>query len=56
MTVVTAVAVGGGFTYRAVEGYAAIVRTVEGKAVEGRASRQNYVLPGDVITIFERRF
>jgi polysaccharide export outer membrane protein len=56
MTVVTAVAVGGGFTYRAVEGYAAIVRTIEGKAVEGRASRQSYVLPGDVITIFERRF
>ena len=41
MTVVTAVAVGGGFTYRAVEGYAAIVRTVEGNAVEGRASRQS---------------
>jgi polysaccharide biosynthesis/export protein len=56
MTVVTAVAVGGGFTYRAVEGYAAIVRTVEGNAVEGRASRQSYVQPGDVITIFERRF
>lgn len=56
MTVVTAVAVGGGFTYRAVEGYAAIVRTVEGKAVEGRASRQSYIQPGDVITIFERRF
>ncbi len=56
MTVVTAVAVGGGFTYRAVEGYAAIVRTIEGKAVEGRASRQSYIQPGDVITIFERRF
>lgn len=56
MTVVTAVAVAGGFTYRAVEGYAAIVRTVEGKAVEGRASRQAFVQPGDVITVFERRF
>jgi polysaccharide export outer membrane protein len=56
MTVVTAVAVAGGFTYRAVEDYAAIVRTVEGKAVEGRASRQSYVQPGDVVTIFERRF
>ena len=56
MTVVTAVAVAGGFTYRAVEGYAAVVRTVEGKAIEGRASRQAFVQPGDVITVFERRF
>jgi polysaccharide export outer membrane protein len=56
MTVVTAVAVAGGFTYRAVEGYAAVVRTVEGKAVEGRASRQAFVQPGDVVTVFERRF
>ena len=56
MTVVTAVAVGGGFTYRAIEGYAAIVRSVEGNAVEGKASRQAFVQPGDVITVFERRF
>ena len=56
MTVVTAVAVGGGFTYRAVEDYAAVVRTVDGSAIGGRASRQSYVQPGDVITIFERRF
>jgi polysaccharide biosynthesis/export protein len=56
MTVVTAVAVGGGFTYRAIENYAAVVRTVDGAAIEGRASRQSYVQPGDVITIFERRF
>jgi polysaccharide export outer membrane protein len=56
MTVVTAVAVAGGFTYRAVEDRAAIVRSVDGKAVEGRAERQTYVQPGDVITIYERRF
>jgi polysaccharide export outer membrane protein len=56
MTVVTAVAVAGGFTYRAVEGYAAVVRSIEGKAIEGKASRQAFVLPGDVITVFERRF
>ena len=56
MTVVTAVAVAGGFTYRAVEGYAAVVRTVEGKAIEGKASRQAFVQPGDVVTVFERRF
>ena len=56
MTVVTAVAVAGGFTYRAVEGYAAIVRSIEGKAIEGKASRQDFVQPGDVVTVFERRF
>ena len=56
MTVVTAVAVAGGFTYRAIEGYAAVVRTIEGKAVESRANRQAFVQPGDVITVFERRF
>ena len=61
MTVVTAVAVAGGFTYRAIDEYAAVVRsfdsgTPEGRAVEGKASRQSFVQPGDVITIFERRF
>ncbi len=56
MTVVTAAAVAGGFTYRAVEGYASVVRTQDGQAVEGKAIRQTFVQPGDVITIFERRF
>jgi polysaccharide export outer membrane protein len=56
MTVVTAAAVAGGFTYRAVDAYAAIVRTIEGRAIEGRASRQSYIQPGDVITVLERRF
>jgi polysaccharide export outer membrane protein len=56
MTVVTAVAVAGGFTYRAVQGYASVVRTSDGAAMEGRATRQDFVRPGDVITVFERRF
>ena len=56
MTMVTAAAVAGGFTYRAVEDYAAVVRTVDGDSVEGKASRQASVRPGDVITVFERRF
>jgi polysaccharide biosynthesis/export protein len=56
MTVVTAVAVAGGFTYRAVEDVASIVRTLHGSAIEGRATRQTYVEPGDVITIYERHF
>jgi polysaccharide export outer membrane protein len=56
MTVVTAAAVAGGFTYRAVQGYASVVRTVGGHAVEGKATRETYVQPGDVITVYERWF
>ncbi len=56
MTVLTAVSIAGGFTYRAVTSYASIVRTVSTESIEGRVSRQSLVKPGDVITIFERRF
>lgn len=56
MTVVTAAAVAGGFTYRAFNEYASVVRTQGGDAVEGKAFRQSFVQPGDVITIFERKF
>jgi polysaccharide export outer membrane protein len=56
MTVVTAAAVAGGFTYRAIDDYASIVRTQDGAAREGKAARQAFVQPGDVITIYERRF
>jgi len=56
MTVVSAVAAAGGFSYRAVTDYAGVVRTDEGSALEGRATRRDFVQPGDVITIYERRF
>ncbi len=56
MTVVTAAAVAGGFTYRAIQSYASVTRTQESGAVEGMASRQTLIQPGDVITVFERRF
>jgi polysaccharide export outer membrane protein len=56
MTVVTAVAVAGGFTYRAVDDAFSIVRTTDGKPLEARAGRQDLVQPGDVITVYERRF
>ena len=56
MTVVTAAAVAGGFTYRAIDRYASVVRTQNGVATEAKASRQSFVQPGDVITVFERRF
>lgn len=56
MTVVTAAAVAGGFTYRAVQNYASIIRTDNGVATEGKVTRETFVQPGDVITIYERRF
>lgn len=56
MTVLSAVALAGGFTYRAVEDYADIVRTDGASPVEGRAPRQAPLAPGDVVTVFERRF
>ena len=57
MTMLTAVTVAGGFTYRAIEDYASVVRTSEGdKAVEGLVNRQSFLMPGDVLTIYERRF
>lgn len=56
MTVLSAVALAGGFTYRAIDGYVAVVRANGGKAIEGRAKPQASVRPGDVIKVFERRF
>jgi polysaccharide export outer membrane protein len=56
MTVLTAVAIGGGFTYRAERDYASITRVDGTEAREARAERQSFVQPGDVITVFERRF
>jgi polysaccharide biosynthesis/export protein len=56
MTVLTAVALAGGFTYRAVEDYASILRTTDGHSLEGRVGRGVLVQPGDVVDIFERRF
>jgi len=56
MTLLTAVSIGGGFTYRAVTDYASVVRSDGDHAVEGRIGRQSFIEPGDVITIYERVF
>jgi polysaccharide biosynthesis/export protein len=56
MTVVTAVAVAGGFTYRAIDAYASVVRTQDGNPFEAKATRHSYLLPGDTVTIYERKF
>lgn len=57
MTTLTAVAVAGGFNYRAIRDYVSITRIGEdGRPMEYRAPREALVMPGDVITVFERRF
>ena len=56
-TMLSAVAVSGGFTYRAITGYAGIVRqTGPDKTAQGKIGRGDFIQPGDVITIYERRF
>ncbi|MBV1798120.1 polysaccharide biosynthesis/export family protein [Siccirubricoccus sp. G192] len=57
MTALTAVAVAGGFNYRAIRDYVSITRIgTDGRPVEYRAPREALVEPGDVVTVFERRF
>ncbi len=56
MTVLTAVSIAGGFTYRGVQDYVAVTRNTGGAAVQYRAPNFALVRPGDVITVFERRF
>jgi len=60
MTVLTAVSIAGGFTYRAVQNYVGITRDIAldsgTQAVQYRAENFALVAPGDVITVFERRY
>lgn len=54
MSVLTAVAIAGGFTYRADPDDLTITRRVGDQIVEERVQRNTYVLPGDVIYVRER--
>lgn len=56
MTVLTSVAIAGGFTYRGYQEYASVIRTTGRAATEGRAEPSAFLAPGDVIKVFERRF
>jgi polysaccharide export outer membrane protein len=56
MSVLTAVAMAGGFTYRARTDVVAITRTVDGQKAEGKATHTADVAPGDVIVVSERFF
>jgi polysaccharide export outer membrane protein len=56
MTMLTAVAVAGGFTYRGVQDYAADVRSLNGEVTEGNVTPESFLAPGDVIKVYQRRF
>lgn len=56
MTLLTSVAVAGGFTYRAVRDQASVVRTTNSVAQEGTVTPLSFIAPGDVVTVFERHF
>jgi polysaccharide export outer membrane protein len=57
MTALSAVAVAGGFNYRALRDYVSITRIgADGRPNEFRATRQALLMPGDVVTVYERRF
>lgn len=56
MTFLTAVAVAGGFTYRAVQDYGEVVRTSKSAAINGRVTSNTFLAPGDVVQVVERYF
>ena len=56
MTVLSAVAIAGGFTYRAVKQRVEVVREVGDTKVTGQAGADAAVQPGDVVTVLERHF
>ncbi len=56
MTVLTAVSIANGFTYRAVESRVGIVRVRHGRSREYKAPADALIAPGDVINVFERHF
>ncbi len=56
MTVLTAISIAGGFTYRAETAYVGVTRNIGGKSAQYRAQTSAMAQPGDVITVFERRF
>jgi polysaccharide export outer membrane protein len=56
MTVINAVALGGGFTYRARENDLLIIRATDPGRHKQRANQDTVVLPGDVVEVPERYF
>jgi polysaccharide export outer membrane protein len=56
MTVLTAIAIAGGFTPRASQDAISVTRHYNGKPYELKAPRKARVQPGDTVYVFERHF
>ncbi len=56
MTVTSAIAIAGGYTYRAVKQRAEVTRQTDHGSVKGQADPDAAVQAGDVITVLERHF
>ena len=56
MTALTAISIAGGFTYRACDDYVGVTRNTGSTPAQYRAPLFALAQPGDVITVFERRF
>ncbi|MHA7819589.1 MAG: polysaccharide biosynthesis/export family protein [Erythrobacter sp.] len=56
LTVFAAIAMAGGYTYRAETGEVAVTRVVGGRTVTGVADEDTMVMPGDRIRVYEGWF
>ena len=56
MSVLTAVSIAGGYTFRAETDFASVTRTLQDKIVEGKARPQTPILPGDTVYVYESTF
>jgi polysaccharide export outer membrane protein len=56
MSVLAAVSVAGGYTFRAQQRGVAITRAVDGKPVIGRATERDMIQPGDTVRVYEKWF
>lgn len=56
MSVLAAVSVAGGYTFRAQQRNVAITRSVDGKPVVGRATERDMIQPGDTVRVYEKWF
>jgi len=56
MTVSNAVAIAGGYTYRADQGPVTVTRKIAGVLYKGLATPDQAIMPGDTVTVHERFF
>lgn len=56
MSVLSAISIAGGYTFRAEKKMVAITRRVEGKTIQAKADQQALVMPGDTIYVYEDWF